>query len=185
MTFDDDLHISAFEEDPKGFLKQYTEKVIFDEVQFVPKIFNHIKMLVDNDRYNYGRFVLTGLCQFSFLKNASESLAGRISLMAQLPLQRLEIPQPQKQDSIFQGGYPELVLKDYLDTDLWFSSYMETYLTKDVRALLQIGDIRDFRRLIQLLAANTSQQLDLSAYANNLGVSVPTIKRWISVLEAS
>lgn len=185
ITFDDDLNITAFEEDPKGFLSQYHHHVIFDEVQFVPKLFNQLKILVDQDRSSYGRFILTGSSQFSFLQNVSESLAGRIGLMTQLPLQFSEVPATLHTTSIYQGGYPELVSKKYQDSDLWFSSYLDTYLTKDVRALAQIGDMRDFRRLIQLLAAQISQTLDMSHYAKEIGVSVPTIKRWISVLEAS
>lgn len=185
VTFDDDFHIAAFEEDPKGFLKQYENRVIFDEVQFVPKLFNYIKMQVDEDRENYGKYVLTSSSQFAFLKNVSESLAGRIGLMTQLPLQFSEMPERAQRASVYKGGYPELVLRDYRDSDLWFSSYVDTYLTKDVRSLMQIGDMRDFRRLIQLLAATVSQTLELTHYAANIGVSVPTIKRWISVLEAS
>ncbi|OGT50212.1 MAG: hypothetical protein A3E82_02345 [Gammaproteobacteria bacterium RIFCSPHIGHO2_12_FULL_38_11] len=185
ITFDDDFNITAFEEDPKGFLKQHHDHVIFDEVQFVPKLFNQLKILVDNDRSNYGRFVITGSSQFSFLKNVSESLAGRIGLMTQLPLQFSETPKTEQHNSIYCGGYPELVLREYRDSDLWYASYLDTYLTKDVQALTQIGDRRDFRRLIQLLAANVSQILDMSHYAREIGVSVPTIKRWISVLEAS
>ncbi|OGT41127.1 MAG: hypothetical protein A3F13_07845 [Gammaproteobacteria bacterium RIFCSPHIGHO2_12_FULL_40_19] len=185
ITFDDDLNISYFEEDPKGFLNQYADKVIFDEVQFVPKLFNYVKMAVDQDRGNYGRFVMTGSSQFAFLKNVSESLAGRIGLMTQLPLQFSEMPSALQKESIYRGAYPELVLRDYRESDLWYAAYLDTYLTKDVRTLTQIGDIRDFRKLIQLLAANVSQLLDYTQYANDIGVSVPTIKRWISVLEAS
>lgn len=185
ITFDDDLNISYFEEDPKGFLMQHADKVIFDEVQFVPKLFNYIKMAVDQDRENYGRFVMTGSSQFAFLKNVSESLAGRIGLMTQLPLQFSEMPSALQKESIYRGAYPELVLRDYRESDLWYAAYLDTYLTKDVRTLTQIGDIRDFRKLIQLLAANVSQLLDYTQYANDIGVSVPTIKRWISVLEAS
>lgn len=185
VTFDDDLNITAFENDPKSFLLQYRDRVIFDEVQFVPALFNQIKIAVDQDRSYYGRFVMTGSSQFSFLKNVSESLAGRIGLMTQLPLQFSEIPAALHTQSIYQGGYPELVTRNYRHADLWYSSYLDTYLTKDIRTLTQIGDMRDFRRLIQLLAANVSQTLDMSFYAREIGVSIPTIKRWISVLEAS
>lgn len=185
VSFDDGRNIAAFEDDPEGFIKQYAQHVIFDEVQFVPKIFNAIKVVVDNDRSNYGRYVMTGSSQFSFLQKVSESLAGRIGLMTQLPFQYSEVPSATRSSSLFQGSYPELVLRNYLDADLWYSSYLDTYLTKDVRTLTQIGDMRDFRRLIQLMAAQTSQLLELSSYAKDLGVSVPTIKRWISVLEAS
>lgn len=185
ITFDDERMIDYFESDPNGFLDQYHEQVIFDEVQFVPKLFNRIKMLVDQNRNQYGRFILTGSSQFAFLKNVSESLAGRIGLMTQLPFQFSEVPSELHKESVYQGGYPELVLRHYNESQLWYSSYLDTYLTKDVRSLMQIGDMRDFRRLIQLLAANVSQQLDMSQYANDIGVSVPTIKRWLSVLEAS
>lgn len=185
INFDDEKNIVLFEEDPVGFVEQYQKNTIFDEVQFVPKLFNYIKIAVDQDRMNYGRFVLTGSSQFGFLKNVSESLAGRIGLMTLLPLQYAEMPKAMTQESIYQGAYPELVLRSYRDADLWYSSYLDTYLTKDVRTLMQIGDIRDFRRLIQLLAANVSQQLDMTKYASDIGVSVSTIKRWISVLEAS
>lgn len=185
ITFDEEFNITAFEDDPKAFIEQYSQNIIFDEVQYVPKIFNALKAVTDKDRMNYGRFILTGSSQFHFLKNVSESLAGRIGLMTQLPLQYSEMPKALTQESIYQGGYPELVLRDYQNSDLWFSSYFDTYLMKDVRQLMQIGDIRDFRRLIQLLATNVSQTLDMSFYAREIGVSVPTIKRWLSVLEAS
>ncbi len=185
VTFDDEQNVARFEDDPKSFMEQYNNQVIFDEVQFVPKIFNIIKILVDNDRQNYGKFVLTGSSQFQFLKSSSESLAGRIGMMTLLPLQFSEMPKALQSESIYQGAYPELVLRDYREAQLWYSSYIETYLNKDVRVLLNIGDMRDFRRFIALLAANTANTLDMSHYASNLGVSVPTIKRWLSVLEAS
>ncbi|OHE77838.1 MAG: hypothetical protein A3F67_01170 [Verrucomicrobia bacterium RIFCSPHIGHO2_12_FULL_41_10] len=185
ITFDEEFNIATFEDDPQAFIQQHNNQVIFDEVQFVPKLFHMIKAAVDKDRQNYGRFVLTGSSQFSFLQKISESLAGRIGLLTQLPLQYSEMPKALLQASVYQGGYPELVLRDYQNADLWYSSYFDTYLMKDVRTLMQIGDIRDFRRLIQLLATQVSQTLDLSFYAKNIGVSVPTIKRWLSVLEAS
>jgi len=102
-----------------------------------------------------------------------------------LPFQYLEVPKKQKKDSIFKGSYPELILKNYHESDLWYSSYIDTYINKDLRTLANIGDIRDFRRFIQLLASRISQTLDMSLFAKDLGVSVPTIKRWISILEAS
>ncbi len=185
VSFDLEKNVQSFDSDPEGFLLQYKNKVIFDEVQYVPSIFNIIKVLVDKDRKKYGRFVLTSSSQFYFLKNVSESLAGRIGLMSLLPLQYSEMPKALLDESIFRGGYPELVLRNYSDADLWFSSYIGTYLRKDVNALINIGDQRSFRQLIQLLAASISQTLDMTRYSKALGVSMPTIKRWISVLEAS
>ena len=119
------------------------------------------------------------------MQNISESLAGRIGLLSLLPLQYIEMPPLLHEQSVYKGAYPELVGRSYLDSQLWYSSYVDTYLSKDVRSLSQIGDLRQFRQLIRLLAANTSQTLDMSNYAKKLSVSVPTIKRWISVLEAS
>ncbi|MCH9633621.1 MAG: hypothetical protein S4CHLAM7_03520 [Chlamydiae bacterium] len=185
VTFDDEKNIQFFEDDPASFLEKYSKKVIFDEVQRVPKLFQAIKLLVDKNRSSYGNFVLTGSTQFAFLKSASESLAGRIGLISLLPFQYHEMPKSLVEESIFKGSYPELVLRDYLESSLWYSSYVNTYLQKDLRALANIGDIRDFRRFVQLLAAQVSQVLDMTHYARNIGVSVPTIKRWLSILEAS
>lgn len=185
VTFDLDRHVKDFENDPEGFLQAHKHHVIFDEVQFVPKLFNAIKVLVDNNRQEYGQYVMTGSSQFSCLRLVSESLAGRMGLMTLLPFQYGEIPKALRDECVHQGSYPELVLRNYKDADFWYDAYLDTYLSKDVRAMTNIGDLRDFRRLIQLLASNTSQVLDMSYYARDIGVSLPTIKRWLSVLEAS
>lgn len=185
VSFDDAQNINFFESDPVHFMKTYSNKVIFDEVQFVPELFHAIKLSIDEDRQNYGKFVLTGSSQFSLVQNITESLAGRIGLMHQLPFQYSEMPASLKDESIYQGAYPELVMREYMESQLWYGAYMDTYLMKDVRTMANIGDIRDFRRLISLLAANTSAVLDMTNYAKAIGVSLPTIKRWISILEAS
>lgn len=184
-TFDDPRLIELLNEDPEKFLRIYDRHVIFDEVQKVPEIFNVIKLAVDKDRDTPGKYILTGSSQFSFLKGLSESLAGRIGLLTELPFQISEMPQELLTESIFKGSYPELVNKHYALSDDWYAAYLETYLSKDVTALLNIGDKRDFIRLIRLLAANTSQILNMSRFATDIGVDVKTIKRWISVLEAS
>ncbi len=185
FTFDNPKHRFAFYDDPEGFLHAKKTHVIFDEVQYVPEIFNYIKLYVDEARLDYGNFILTGSSQFQFLHHATESLAGRIGLLSLLPFQYSEMPTTLHQTSLFQGGYPELVMRNYAESSLWYAAYLETYLSKDVRAIANIGDLRDFHRFIQLLAAQVSQLLDMSVYARDLGVSVPTIKRWLSILEAS
>lgn len=185
VTFDDYRVISLFHDDPMRFLSIYADKIIFDEVQKLPDLFNYIKIAVDQDRSNKGKFILTGSSQFSLIKNSSESLAGRIGLLSLFPFQYKEIPATLHEESIFRGGYPELVDRHYEFYSAWFSSYVETYIHKDIASLGHIGDTRDFRRLLQLLAANTSQQLNMTRYASDLGVDVKTIKRWISILEAS
>lgn len=185
VTFDDFRITELFHKDPQKFMNIYHDKVIFDEVQKVPEIFNYIKIAVDNDRNARGKFILTGSSQFAFIKGISESLAGRIGLLSLLPFQFAELPTGLREESIYRGAYPELVDKKYQLFNDWFSSYLETYLNKDVASLGHVGDLRDFRRLIQLLAASTAQQLNMSRYASDLGVEVKTIKRWISILEAS
>lgn len=185
VTFDNQSIVDAFYDDPNRFMAQYSDHVIFDEVQKAPEIFNYIKIAVDNDRQHYGKYILTGSSQFSFIHQISESLAGRMGLLTLLPFQYTEIPEHLRDRAIYSGSYPELIDRDYMHKEEWYASYLTTYLEKDVRALSQVGDLRDFSRFISLLAANTSQLLNLTHYARDLGVSVPTIKRWLSVLEAS
>lgn len=185
VTFDDHRTVALYHDDPNKFMRIYSNKVIFDEVQKVPEIFNDIKIAIDEDRNVPGKFILTGSSQFNLIKNITESLAGRIGLLSLLPYQYAEMPANLRYQSIYQGAYPGLVNKKYVLAADWYSSYLDTYITKDVNDLANIGDKRDFRRLISLLAANTSQILNMSTYANDLGVDVKTIKRWISVLEAS
>ncbi|MBU0455592.1 MAG: ATP-binding protein [Pseudomonadota bacterium] len=185
VTFDHANVRASFNNDPNRFLSRYNNKVIFDEVQKVPDIFDAVKTIIDQDRQNYGKYVLTSSSQFAFLKHVSESLAGRIGLLSLLPLQYLEVPKKNRYQSIYCGSFPELVLREYKFSKQWYSSYINTYLEKDVRAVRDIGNLLDFQRLITLLAANTSQILDLTHYANDIGVSVNTIKQWISVLTAS
>ena len=185
ISFDDYRMREFIDEDPIGFINTYQNRIIFDEAQKCPEIFNLIKIAVDRDRQHYGKFIVTGSSQFSLLKQISESLAGRIGLLTLLPLQFSEIPTALHQQAIYKGGYPELVLRHYTFSEQWFGSYLETYLNKDLRDIKDIGNLRDFRRLLNLLAANTTQTLNMSHFANDIGVSVPTVKSWISALEAS
>lgn len=185
VTFDDYQLLDFFYHDPEKFMRLYSHKVIFDEAQKAPELFNYIKIAVDKNRQSYGKFVLTGSTQFTLMQNITESLAGRIGLLSLLPYEITEIPKSLRKASIYQGGYPEIVNRKYHLSQDWFSAYLDTYITKDVSALAKIGDKRHFRRLIYLLAANTSQQLNLTRYSTDLGVDVKTIKRWISILEAS
>ena len=185
VSFDDLSVVDRFHSDPVAFMEVYADKVIFDEVQRVPELFSYVKLAVDNDRKNYGKFVMTGSSQFAFMKRVSESLAGRIGLLALLPFQYAEVPTRLREASIYQGSYPELVERKYRGAFEWYTSYLDTYLTRDVRDLREIGDIRDFRRFIQMLAARVSQVLNMSDVARDIGISVPTVKKWLSVLEAS
>jgi predicted AAA+ superfamily ATPase len=185
ISFDDPNTVDRFDADPERFMGAYSDRVIFDEVQRVPDLFHYVKVIVDNNRSDYGKFIMTGSSQFAFMKRISESLAGRIGLLTLLPFQFSEIPAGLREESLYLGGYPELVARKYRGAYDWYSSYVDTYLTRDVRDISDIGDIRDFRRFIQMLAARVAQILNMSEIARDLGVSVPTIKKWTSVLEAS
>lgn len=185
VTFDNKRNVDLFYDDPEKFMRIYGNKVIFDEVQKAPEIFDRIKLAVDADRENAGKFVLTGSSQLSFSKEVVESLAGRIGLLTLLPYEYGEMPNNLRIQSLYSGSYPELVDKKYKLFDDWYASYIETYIEKDLRSLANVGDLRDFQKLIQLLAANTAQILNISSFSNDLGVDVKTVKRWISILEAS
>lgn len=185
VTFDDFQTMAFFEDDPERFMQTYNDKVIFDEVQKAPKLFSYIKRLVDNDKNQKGRFILTGSCQFNLMKNMAESLAGRIGLLNLLPLDESEMPQALQKDALLNGCYPELVVGNYEYTTQWYNAYLSTYLEKDIRILNNIQNLTDFRRFLSLLAARVGQVINHTALASDLGVQQPTIKHWLSVLEAS
>lgn len=185
VTFDDPLNIDFFERDPKGFLKNHSKKVIFDEAQKVPKLFNYLKIFIDNNRQEYGDFLLTGSSQFSFIKEITESLAGRAGLLSLLPLQVYEIPAKLRSEQILKGSYPELAARKYTGNNEWCAAYIRNYIERDVRSLYNIGDLRDFQRLVTMLAARCSQELNMSELSREIGITVKTIQKWISVLEAS
>lgn len=185
VTFDDPMTLDFFTSDPRGFLKRYSNNIIFDEVQKAGQLFNYIKIEVDNDRDNYGKYILTGSSQFSLLKQITESLAGRIGLLSLLPFQFEEIEPHNRDKQILFGSYPELVMRNYNESSIWYAAYINNYIERDVRSLYNIGNLRDFQKLIQLLAARVSQELNFSRLAGEIGVTVKTIQSWISVLETS
>jgi predicted AAA+ superfamily ATPase len=185
VSFDDHENVRGFHEDPKKFMRKHGDKVVFDEIQRVPELFNYVKIAIDQDRERRGKFVLTGSSQFAMMRNVTESLAGRMGLVTLLPFEYQEIPRNLREESIFRGGYPELVLQSYDNFRNWYSAYVDTYLLRDVRDLSNIGELRDFRKCLQLLATRTAQMLNMSDVARDLGVAVNTVKRWISILEAS
>lgn len=186
VTFDDFQIRELFYEDPKLFMINNCNYVIFDEAQKVPELFEMVKMIVDKNPQKKGQIVLTGSSQFHLMHKISESLAGRVGILELLPFQYAEVVNLQKNEkAIYKGGYPELLLRNYKFDKEWYSSYLDTYINKDVKKISNIGNIRDFRRFLTLLAANSAQNLNISRFANDLGVATGTIKHWISILEAS
>jgi len=185
VTFDDFELKELFYNDPKKFISRYNNKVIFDEAQNIPELFPLIKQVVDNDRFNYGNFVITGSGQFLMGKHISESLAGRIGLVPLMPLQFYEIPVNRRKQAIFSGGFPELVVRNWEGRQEWYNGYLDTYIQKDLRQMTNISDLHAFTLFLRLLAANVTQTLNLSAISRDIGISVTTLTRWLSVLESS
>ncbi len=191
--------------DPRGFLDQLDEPVILDEVQRAPELFSYIQVVVDEHRDWAGRFILTGSQNFLLLESISQSLAGRCAVLHLLPFSLAELegrksilpvtigksnvrgsrPHGRKLlETLFTGFYPRIHDKRLPPGD-WLSSYYQTYLERDVRNVLNVGDVESFGRFIRLCAGRCGQLLNLSGLASDCGISHTTAKRWLSVLEAS
>lgn len=185
VSFDDFEIKDLFYSDPRKFIKRYADKVIFDEAQYIPELFPLIKQAIDEDRMNYGKFVITGSGQFLMNKHISESLAGRIGLIPLMPMQYQEARQDSLGNLIASGSYPELVVRNFSGSQAWYNSYIETYLQKDLRQMVNISDIHAFTQFLRLLSAHVAQTLNLSTMSRDIGVAVGTLKRWLSILENS
>ncbi len=176
------------EENPQSFFEQYPPPVLVDEVQYAPSLFRHIKYLVDGQRHQMGQFVLTGSQKFSLMQNVSESLAGRAAILELEGLSWQEsrsLPHINQQVYTIRGGFPELSRVPELPLNTWFSSYVATYLERDVRQLLNVSSLRDFERFMRILAARNGQQIDNATISRDLGISAKTVASWLSVLETS
>lgn len=177
--------------DPESFLRRYPPPILIDEVQYAPRIFRHLKILIDNDRHKMGQFILTGSQKFTLMKEVSESLAGRCAVLDLETLSVHELMQKQKisleglSKIITRGGFPELWRDEQIPAQDFYRSYLVTYLERDVRQILNVTSLRDFERFIRACAARNGQLLDQSALASEVGVSVKAIRSWLSVLEAS
>lgn len=208
----DDLAVRALaNSDPALFLQRYGPPVLIDEVQYAPNLLPYIKMRVDVSR-EQGAFWLTGSQQFQMMKGVSESLAGRVAVINLLGFSRRELERrgqtsapflpaavqpaghsgPETvpavdaiQNLIWTGGFPALHAGPPRDRTLFYSSYLQTYLQRDVRDLAQVGDQQAFARFVKACAARTAQMLNLSELARDVDVSVNTAKAWLSILEAS
>ena len=202
-----DVRAAAIE-DPRSFLVMNPPPVIFDEIQYAPDLLPFIKEMIDEDRHRAGQFLLTGSQNLLLMEKVTESLAGRAAMLTLLPLSRREIDgEPQlalpwesgrtqeasSKKNIFgnlwktflRGGYPELIANPDRNANLWFGSFVRTYLERDVRMLRQVGDLTLFQNFLRVLAARSAQLLNLSDVSRDLGVSVNTAKAWLSVLEAT
>ena len=210
ITFDDDLQLERASDDPELFLMDNKPPLILDEVQYIPSIFKKIKIDVDKTNES-GRFFMTGSQQFSMMKNVTESLAGRAGILSLLPLSFREvngdteteqfIPTEEyiqrrtasalKYDTgylwefILNGGMPAFYSGRKCSFEAFYSSYLRTYIDRDISSLAQVGDKGRFVAFLRALSAHTGQLLNKTALANEVGITAPTAEKWLTVLESS
>lgn len=192
ISLDDITVVNRIQDDLNLFMDTLPSKVIFDEIQYMPEIIRNIKVQIDRERQKKGSFILTGSSQFTLMKGLAETLAGRVGILNLLPFDILEFPPVETKSSLKDfsnrclcSSYPEpTLMKRNFDIEGWFSSYISTYIEKDVKMLYDIGNLREFQRFIYLLSTRISGLLNLSEISKELGVSIKTINRWISILEA-
>jgi len=198
---------AAASEDPRGFLAMYPPPAILDEVQYAPDLLPYIKERVDANRTEYGQYLLTGSQNLLLMQQVTESLAGRAAILRLLPLSQREAlgvpdaPLPWESDEkcpprrqlaydllwerLLRGSYPELIADPKKDASLWYASYIQTYLERDVRSLRQVGDLTTFQNFVRAIAVRSGGLLSLSEVSRDIGVAVNTAKAWLSVLEAT
>jgi len=211
VTLDDPLVLDLARRDPALFLQRFRPPLLIDEIQYAPQLLPYIKMEVDRER-RPGAFWLTGSQQFHLMRGVSESLAGRVAVINLLGFSRRELigqsqasgpflPVPAEIEArsrsggrlalrdlyhlIWRGSFPAIALDERMDRDLFFSSYLQTYLQRDVRDLARVGDEMAFLRFLRIAAARTGQLLNLSEFARDADIAVNTAKTWLSILQAS
>jgi len=172
-------------EDPRGFLSNYPDGAILDEVQRAPELFSYLQQILDEQQRN-GLFILTGSNNFLLQDTISQSLAGRVGYLFLLPLSLAEINSAEYSVNhlLFKGGYPVLYDRE-IDVGKYYGNYIRTYVERDVRLLKNITDLYAFERFLHLCAGRIGQLLNMSSLATEVGVDVKTISSWIGVLEAS
>ena len=211
VTLDDPLLLDLAKRDPALFFQRFRPPVLIDEIQYAPELLRYIKMEVDRaGRSNL--FWLTGSQHFHLMKGVSESLAGRVAVVHLLGFSRREIvgqssqsrpfmPTPSEiadrkpgggsldlrelYSLIWRGSFPAIALNKRMDRNMFYSSYVQTYLQRDVRDMARVGDEMAFLRFLRIAAARTGQLLNLTEFARDADVAVNTAKNWLSILEAS
>lgn len=209
VTLDDIILNQLANEDPNLFLKSHKPPVIIDEIQYAPNLLKGIKIAIDNSEEK-AMYYLTGSQQFHLMKNVSESLAGRIGILNLLGLSLREIKEidyhkpfiPTKEyleerkkedieitydeiwDIIHKGAMPALYQEES-NFEMFYSTYVNTYIERDVRNLTQVGDTLTFLKFMIALASRIGQLLNLNSVATEVGITIPTAQRWLSILVSS
>jgi predicted AAA+ superfamily ATPase len=172
--------VGRFRADPQGFLDELRLPAILDEMQNVPEIFNYVRSRIDGAPRRTGQWFLTGSQEAGLMRNVSESMAGRAAVLQLWPMSAGETAKVNP----LRGGYPEVLARPG-SAALWYASYLQTYLERDVRSISAVHDLSAFRRFMALVAARHGQVLNKSDLAAPLGMSVPGISRWLDILEAT
>lgn len=194
VSMDVSINAEMAETRPQDFLQQYSPPVVLDEIQYAPSFLRHIKTNVDAHRGENGLFILTGSQNFMLMEAVTESLAGRVAVIPFLGLSGKEwdAAQPIRQniswqEFLWKGGFPALWASPEASPsrERWYQGYVATYLERDIRNLLNIGSLRDFERFLRACAARCGQTLNFSEIGRDVGISTPTSKQWLSLLQAS
>ena len=211
VTLDDMDARTLAESDPALFLQRYRPPIIIDEVQYAPNLFSKIKQIVDTCPGN-GLFWLTGSQKFHLMQSVTESLAGRVAILelngfsqaeindqadisppflptsnwlSQARLHAIETGLETLYNRIWRGSYPRVITERDISTELFYSSYIQTYIQRDIREIIQISSEKTFYNFIRVIAARTSQLLNYADIARDVGIDQKTAKAWLSALEAS
>ncbi len=179
------------EQNPEQFFLQFPPPVIIDEVQYAPKLFRYLKLKIDQERQKKSQYILTGSQKFSLMQNVSESLAGRCAFAELDTCSFHEVKKQygksptKKIEFLIRGGFPELMTEAHRSASDFYHAYLATYLERDIRSLVQVGNLRDFERFIRMCALRTAQLINLSEISRDVGISATSAKQWLSILEAS
>lgn len=207
VTFDDPMLLSMTKNDPSLFMLNYSGKLILDEVQYVPELFSSLKLAMDKQKTS-GLYLLSGSQAFHLMQNVTESLAGRVAVLklqgfSLREIQQLDFSLPfiPNQDylsarekvaqsieniwTIIHQGYMPRLYEQETNWEIYYASYVSTYIERDVRSLTNVSSITDFTRFMVAIAARSGELLNYSNVAQEVGVSVDTIKRWTAILETS
>ena len=188
VSLEDPENRQLANDDPKAFLKRFSGKTIFDEVQRTPHLLSYLQGIVDEEGTN-GRFVLTGSHQLELRAAITQSLAGRTGILHLLPLSIGELHDAKISFDDFESyivqGFLPRVYDQHQRPRTAYANYYQTYVEKDVWQLIQLKDVSLFEKFIKLLAGRVGQIINYQSLSNDVGVGAPTIKQWLSILEAS
>jgi predicted AAA+ superfamily ATPase len=166
--------------DPRAFLDGLRPPVLFDEIQNTPELFAYLRTVIDTGPHRMGQWLFTGSQEAPLMQGISESMAGRAAILQLLPFSLAET----RKVNLLHGGFPEVLARPK-GRSLWFASYLQTYLERDVRAITNVRDLATFRRFLALLASRHGQILNKTDLAAPLGVTVPTVGDWLHILEVT